>query len=272
MGAFFFAHTLPRLDRGLITPGDLPMGPGGCGGLDTLQRAAEFFSKRRHQAGRSRPQGSLERDINDVSDESLEILGVPQGAVDAGRGYFESAIVETLHFKGELQLTVDLFAVFHGDELLGGTHLPGQINRDAQQTAGGALSLHQVITQTFDSLLNDVLQRHELKTLSNTLGGKCLNQKKRAVRTRPFGREALIVARNALISKGFTKKSGRGGQQSLCIHVLGVIKHLVEGSGFHHAPILEHQYLVGHGSDDVNVVGNEEVTQASLALQALQQL
>jgi hypothetical protein len=32
-----------------------------------------------------------------------------------------------------------------------------------------------------------------------------VNQKKRAVITRPFGREARIVARNALISKGFTK-------------------------------------------------------------------
>jgi hypothetical protein len=99
-----------------------------------------------------------------------------------------------------------------------------------------------------------------------------LNQKKRAVRTRPFGREAVIVACNALISKGFTKKSGRGGQQPLCIHVLGVIQYLLKGSGFHHTTVLEHQDLVGHGPDDVNIVRDQEITQATLTLQTLQQL
>jgi hypothetical protein len=64
---------------------------------------------------------------------------------------------------------------------------PRQINRDAQQSTSGALNLHQVISQTTDSLFNNVLQCHFEFARSKTIA-----QKKRAVITRPFGREAEL--------------------------------------------------------------------------------
>ena len=53
-----------------------------------------------------------------------------------------------------------------------------------------------------------------------------MDQKKRAVITRPFGREADIVARKSLIRKGFIKNLAGGGHQLLCIQVCRMVQHL----------------------------------------------
>jgi hypothetical protein len=43
--------------------------------------------------------------------------------------------------------------------------LPGQIDRDAQQTTGAARHLDQVVTQAGDGLLNDFLQCHVIGSI-----------------------------------------------------------------------------------------------------------
>jgi hypothetical protein len=47
-----------------------------------------------------------------------------------------------------------------------------------------------------------LLQAHVDKTPSKSKDQKTIDQKKRAVITRPFGREAAIVASKSLICKG----------------------------------------------------------------------
>ena len=49
------------------------------------------------------------------------------------------------------------------------------------------------------------------------------------------------------------------------------IQHVAHGAAFHHLAVFQHQHLVRHGADDVDVVGDEQVGQAALFLQALQQ-
>ena len=91
------------------------------------------------------------------------IAVVAQRAVDTGRAHLQPPVIHVFHFKQKLQLARDLFAVFHGDKLLGACRLAGlprQINGDAQHTPGGTLQLHQVVTQPGNGLLNCVLPCH----------------------------------------------------------------------------------------------------------------
>jgi hypothetical protein len=85
---------------------------------------------------------------------------------------------------------------------IGGLWRPRQVNGDTQQASGGALDLHQVISQTANGLFNNVLQCHLSLTQSKTIA-----QKKRAVITRPFGREPGLYCKKvlrALICKGYS--------------------------------------------------------------------
>ena len=89
-----------------------------------------------------------------------------QRAVNARRRHFQALVFDRVHFQRKLQLARDLFTVFHGDELLraglrvGCRRLPGQVDGDAQQSAGRAFNLHQVIPQSGYGLLDDLLQCH----------------------------------------------------------------------------------------------------------------
>ena len=62
-------------------------------------------------------------------------------------------------FQRKLQLPRHFFAVLYIDELLT-LRIPRQIDRDAQQAPGGALDVHQFVTQPGHGLRDDVLQCH----------------------------------------------------------------------------------------------------------------
>ena len=104
----------------------------------------------------------------------------------------DNARGSTAELARKLQLARHLLAVFDRDELVGRRlRRPGQIDRDAQQASGGAFNLHQVITQSGHGLIDDLLQAH---WFGFSRQFQSIDQKKRAVRTRPFGREAIILS------------------------------------------------------------------------------
>ena len=80
-------------------------------------------------------------------------MGPAQGPVYARRAHLEPGISRAFHFQHKLQLAGDFFAIFRIDELLGIPDI-GLVDRDAQQTTGGALDVHQFVTQSRDCLLN----------------------------------------------------------------------------------------------------------------------
>ncbi|MNV99433.1 hypothetical protein D3C71_1947900 [compost metagenome] len=53
--------------------------------------------------------------------------------------------------------------------------------------------------------------------------------------------------------------------------MLRSIQHLVHTAAFKHRAILHHQHVVRHRANDVHIVGDEQVAQGLLLLQALQQ-
>ena len=49
------------------------------------------------------------------------------------------------------------------------------------------------------------------------------------------------------------------------------LQYFSDWAGFDHQAIFHDQHMVGHGADHRNVVGDQQVTQAALSLQTLQQ-
>ncbi len=222
-GHALLADLLAGLGGRLVAPDDLPSGR-------TVSAATRSSVPRNFlrladtwPAGR-RAHRRLQRDVDHLAGKTLEILFVAQRPVDAGRGHLEPLVLGALDLERELQLARDLFAVFDRDEGLwrpgsrifqsGGR--PGQINRDAQQSSGRALDLDQVIAETGHGLFHYLLQCHvSLVRLLNShdhadppaLGiarphRECIDQKKRAVGTRPFGREPRIICQMRYINEG----------------------------------------------------------------------
>jgi hypothetical protein len=69
-----------------------------------------------------------------------------QGAVNTGGRHFKASVFGAIDFQCKLQLARHAFAVFHVDGLNGGVSRPRHIDRDAQETSGGAFNLYQVVT------------------------------------------------------------------------------------------------------------------------------
>jgi hypothetical protein len=84
--------------------------------------------------------------------------------------------------------------------------LPGQIDGDAQQAPGRAFNLNQVVTQArLLSVQRFPVSATPIQFPCENTRPKTIDQKKRAVVTRPFGREPRDCtgknARSALILK-----------------------------------------------------------------------
>ena len=92
-----------------------------------------------------------------------------------------------------------------------------------------------------------------------------MDQKKRAVNTRPFGREAPIVARKSLIRKGFIKNLASGSHQLLCIRVCRLRQNLRNRARLHNLASFHDDHLMRHGPDHGNVMGDQQIAQATLA-------
>jgi hypothetical protein len=108
------ADLLARLDGGLIAPDDLPATG------SALQRAAKFLAVGGHLPHwRGAAHRRLERDVDHLAGETLEILLAAQGPVNARRRHFKPLVFNSVDFQRKLQLARDFFAVFDVDELLG---------------------------------------------------------------------------------------------------------------------------------------------------------
>ena len=162
------------------------------------QSTPELLATGMHQPCGIGAQGRLEGDVHPFAGEPLEILLMPQGAVNARRGHFQPLVRHGLNFQHELQLSGHFLAIFHRHKRRVRT-FAGPVDGDAQQTSGGALHVHQVIAQARHGLFNRLMKSQSRRCTQNQL-----NQKKRAVRTRPFGREVGILADKSLICKEFT--------------------------------------------------------------------
>ena len=145
-----FAHPLPGLNRRRIAPDDLPTYRT-IGQLNFFKLAPKFLPIGMHLAGRRRTHRRLQGYVDHLTNETLKILHMPQRAINARRRNLQPFVFNSIDFERKLQLAIDLFAVFYIDELRNGYNTiywldPGKINGNAQQTTGGALNLHQVIT------------------------------------------------------------------------------------------------------------------------------
>ena len=60
-------------------------------------------------------------------------------------------------------------------------------------------------------------------------------------------------------------------QQAAGVGVLRLVQHLPGAPGFDHLPALQHQHLMGHGPEHVQVMGDQQVRYAPAPLQVLQQ-
>jgi hypothetical protein len=98
--------------------------------------------------------GRLERDVDDLADEPLEILLVAQRAVDARRRHFQPLVVDLLDFQRVLQLARDPLAVLDVDAALAA--VPGPVDRHAQDAPGGAFQLHHVIAKAGYGLCDEI--------------------------------------------------------------------------------------------------------------------
>ena len=72
----------------------------------------------------------------------------------------QTAVIGPLHLEHVLQLPCDTFAVFHGNGGGLGVRRPRKIDGDAQQSTGGTLDFHQVVTQPPHGIVYCLLQRH----------------------------------------------------------------------------------------------------------------
>jgi hypothetical protein len=93
-----------------------------------------------------------------------------KGAIDTGGGNFEALVLGAIDLQRKLQLARDFLAVFHRHELIKRwSHRidrrlhPRQVDGHTQQTARGALNLHQVIPEADNGLFYDLLQRHVIQ-------------------------------------------------------------------------------------------------------------
>src|SRR4051794_20812828 len=114
------ADFLPRLDRRLVAPRDLPATVG------TFQPSPELLAVHGHLAICRRTHRGLQRDVHHLAGKAFEILLVPQRTIGPWGRHLQPLVFRTFHFQDELQLARHLLAVLHIHELFRARG-PGQV-------------------------------------------------------------------------------------------------------------------------------------------------
>jgi len=82
--------------------------------------------------------GLFQGQVDHLTDKSLKVGFVAQGAIDARRRHLKPTVFNAVHFQRILQLSGDFFAIFNLNEPFGLTRLPGPIDGHTQQATGEA--------------------------------------------------------------------------------------------------------------------------------------
>jgi hypothetical protein len=96
---------------------------------------------------------------------------------------------------------------------------------------------------------------------------KTIDQKKRAVGTRPFGRELWIVPENQAKCLDFQRNLSCAGHQGTGVRMHRGIQYLENGAGFDNFTVFHDDDLVRHGPDHIHIMGDQQVAQAPIPLQ-----
>ncbi len=112
---------------------------------------------------------------------------------------------------------------------------------------------------------------------------KTIDQKKRAVVTRPFGREPILYRKKSRSASGTPLSNrycspakprcgvslGRSGHQHAGVAVLRCVQKLLHRAVFDDFAVLHHHHLVRHGADHIHIMGDQQIAQTALTLQLL---